>query len=66
MLSILQIISSLITLVPELSADVEAVLPVIESILAGEQITGDQIKLLDSVAKALGDQAAAKAAQLEA
>lgn len=66
MLSILQIISSLITLVPELSADVEAVLPVIESILSGEQISADQIKLLDSVAKALGDQAAAKAAQLEA
>jgi hypothetical protein len=66
MLSILQIISSLIALVPELSADVEAVLPVIEQILSGEQITADQIRLLDSVSKALGDQAAAKAAQLEA
>lgn len=65
MLAILNIIGALMALAPELEADLTTVMPIIEAILGGQQVTEAQMAELDSVGQALSDQAAAKAAQLE-
>lgn len=65
MLAILNIIGALMALAPELEADLTTVMPIIEAILGGQQVTAAQMAELDSVGQALSDQAAAKAAQLE-
>lgn len=66
MLAILNIIGALIALAPEVEADLTTVMPIVEAILGGEQVTAEQMAQLDSVGQALSDQAAAKAASLEA